>query len=117
MINTKPEVSVIVPFHNDIKLLRRAVRSIVKQKNISDDIFIEVVVSSDSKEYSTKEITIHLEDLIENKFNLMVSKNNYPPGPGSNRNNAIEKASGKYIAFLDSDDEWHEDKLMINSIG
>lgn len=36
--------------------------------------------------------------------------NNY--GAGAARNNSIEKANGRYIAFLDSDDMWHEDKLM-----
>lgn len=107
------EVSVIVPFHDDIRLLRRAVESIVKQKNVTNCGIIEIVVSSDSEEYSTEQITIHLENLIEDGFDLKVCKNIYPPGPGSNRNNAIEKANGQYIAFLDADDEWLEDKLML----
>ena len=32
-------------------------------------------------------------------------------GPGVARNTAIEKANGRYIAFLDGDDIWHPEKL------
>ena len=32
-------------------------------------------------------------------------------GPGASRNRAIDAASGDIIAFLDSDDIWHPEKL------
>ena len=32
-------------------------------------------------------------------------------GSGRARNNSIEKSSGRYIAFCDSDDQWKPDKL------
>src|SRR5699024_7113193 len=34
-------------------------------------------------------------------------------GPAAARNAAIEAAQGRFVAFLDSDDTWHEDKLRV----
>ena len=32
-------------------------------------------------------------------------------GQGQARDTAINKSTGEYLAFIDSDDEWHQDKL------
>src|SRR5699024_9712694 len=52
-----------------------------------------------SNEYQAKDSRIHLLELEENS------------GPGVARNKAMEHAKGRYIAFLDSDDQWFPEKL------
>ena len=65
---------------------------------------IEVIVVDDGSTDKTKELVLSYKDDIiycyqENK------------GPAAARNLGINKSSGKYVAFLDSDDLWMESKL------
>lgn len=97
---SQPLVSVVIPFYSGLEWLKEALASVQEQtyKNI------EVLVINDGSKDNIDEITT-LYDLSI----LIFSKEN--GGPASARNLGIEKASGKYIAFLDSDDIWLPDKL------
>lgn len=93
-------VSVVIPFYSGLNWLKEALTSVVNQTYEN----IEVLVINDgSKEDINAVAEIYGHDVkIINKAN---------GGPASARNLGIEKASGKYIAFLDSDDLWLPDKL------
>lgn len=95
-------VSVIIPTFNRSQFLLRAIHSVLNQtyKNI------ELLVVDDG---STDETHKLLTPLIENKSLHYIKKNN--GGVSSARNAGVFSAKGKWIAFLDSDDEWLTEKL------
>ncbi len=95
-------VSVIIPFYDHVDWLIEAVDSVFAQ-TFTD---FEVIVINDG---STEDISVFLEKY-EHKIIYKWKENG---GPGSARNFGIELAKGKYIAFLDSDDLWFEEKIAI----
>ena len=52
-----------------------------------------------------------IETLIQNENRVKIIKNDKNLGAGYSRNKGIQKASGKYIAFLDADDVWDISKI------
>lgn len=97
-------ISVVIPTHNRADLLPRAVESAMKQtyKNI------EINVVSDGSEDTTDDV---MKGLCEKDSRIHFFS--YHPGKGGNyaRNFGIKKSNGVYVAFLDDDDEWYEEKL------
>jgi len=98
-------VSVVVPFYNRIDVTIRAIDSVYTQtyKNI------EVIVVNDGSECDDSELIKRYKNKINFKYYKLPSN----MGPSAARNIGIYKSEGEYIAFLDSDDVWHTDKLMI----
>jgi glycosyltransferase involved in cell wall biosynthesis len=95
-----PLVSVVIPFYSGVNWLKEAIDSVLDQtyKNI------EILVINDGSPESLDEV--------KNKYNSVVKIiNKENGGPASARNLGIEKSTGKYIAFLDSDDIWLPEKL------
>ncbi len=92
-------ISVIIPTFNRYSLLKRAIKSILNQ-TYKD---IEIIVVDDGSVDKTSNI--------KNDFNLtyIYQKNS---GVSCARNKGIKKAKGEWIAFLDSDDTWCENKLQ-----
>ncbi len=91
------KVSVIVPVYNTEKYLKKCLDSLVNQT--LDDI--EIIVINDCSPDNAKKILSEYEKKYKN---IKVIHNKTNKGIGYNRNLGIEKASGKYIAFVDSDD-------------
>ena len=95
-----PFISIIMPTYNRAGYIEEALDSIKKQ-TFTD---YEIIVVDDGSTDNTKEILdkykgircIYLEHV----------------GIAGARNTAVKAAKGKWIAFLDSDDLWKEDKLL-----
>jgi len=104
--NLKPLVSVIIPMYNSEKYIEDAVLSVINQ-----EIFCEIIIVDDfSKDNSlTRVYQIIEKNLTKCKFKII--RNNENKGVSECRNIAINNSEGKYIAFLDSDDIWIENKL------
>lgn len=103
-MNTYNElVSVITPCYNSEKHLERLINCVSSQ---SIKVLEHIIIDDGSCDSSL----LILEN-ISKKYNhiKVISQKNL--GAGSARNRGIEIARGKYIAFLDADDEWLEDKL------
>lgn len=98
----KPTVSVIIPTYNRGRTIVRAVRSAFNQ-TIGE---IEVIVVDDASDDDTISI---LGELDNPQLNVVQHAENR--GGSAARNTGIDAADGKYIAFLDSDDEWKPTKL------
>ena len=93
-------VSVIVPTYNRAHTLKRAIDSVYKQtyKNI------ELIVVDDGSVDNT-------EKVINEKFEKIIYIKTTNKGVSAARNKGIEISRGKYICFLDSDDEWLSNKV------
>ena len=98
-----PKVSVIIPTYNRLPMLREAIQSVLKQ-DFED--FELIVVDDGSIDGTIEEIR---------KFGGRVRLLQHPENQGVSaaRNKGILHAKGKYIAFLDSDDQWVKGKLKI----
>tara|TARA_B100000029_G_scaffold82034_1_gene72922 strand:+ start:630 stop:1388 length:759 start_codon:yes stop_codon:yes gene_type:complete len=95
-------VSIITPLYNSEQFIKDTIESVINQTYKNWEMIIVDDASSD------KSVTI-VEKINNNKIILI--KNEINIGPALTRNKAIERSSGRYIAFLDSDDLWHPDKL------
>ncbi len=104
MVDNMSLVSVIIPTYNREKLISKAINSVIKQ-DYSD---WEIIIVDDRSTDHTKEL---IEKFIRSDSRIKYYINQRSKGPGGARNYGIEQASGEYIAFLDSDDEWLEQHL------
>jgi glycosyltransferase involved in cell wall biosynthesis len=97
-------VSVIVPVYNREDYVRETLDSILQQTYEN----IEVIVVNDGSTDNSLSIIEEFKGKYPEKF-LIIDQENQ--GQVRSRNNAIEKSSGEFIAFLDSDDLWLPNKL------
>lgn len=95
-------VTVIIPSYNRADKLLVAVNSVLAQ-TWKD---LEVIVVDDGSSDNTKEI---LSTINDQRLRYVYQDN---AGACAARNRGITLAQGEYIAFHDSDDVWHTDKLQ-----
>lgn len=109
-VKVGPLVSVIVPVYNVELYLEEAVLSILNQ----DYRNIEVILVDDGSTDSSPVICENLKAM-DNRVVVIHKKN---AGLGAARNTGIEKAKGKYLTFVDSDDLVTEKgiTLMVKSL-
>jgi glycosyltransferase involved in cell wall biosynthesis len=99
-----PLVSVILPCRNRASTLKRAIDSVLKQ-TFSD---LELVIVDDGSTDQSQEIFNYLADERVRCYQFAQSR-----GAAAARNHGIEATTSPFVAFQDSDDEWHPDKLSI----
>jgi len=95
-----PSVSVVIPTYNRVHLLERALDSVLGQTLAADEIIVVDDGSTDDTASTLK--SLHPEVKLIQQDNLGVS---------AARNTGISAARHDWIALLDSDDVWHENKL------
>ena len=101
------DVSVIIPTFNSENTIERAIKSIFNQTILP----LEVIIVDDCSTHNkNKEVLLKLKSKYKNIKLIFLNVNS---GPATARNAAWNIAKGKYIAFLDSDDVWHPQKLEI----
>lgn len=99
-------VSVIIPTKNRSSTIKRALNSVFKQ-TIKD---IEIIIIDDGSTDNTKSIINKYQK--ESQAPLKYYKNDVSVGGAVARNQGSKLSSGRYIAFLDSDDEWLPNHLF-----
>lgn len=99
-------VSIITPVYNAERYIKHTIESVIEQDYDNWELLIIDDCSTDSsrtiaEKYMQADKRIKL---------IFLEKNS---GVASARNAGIEAAKGRYIAFLDSDDLWHPNKLSL----
>lgn len=97
-----PRVSVIIPAYNHARFITEAVDSVLRQ-TFRD---FEIIVINDGSPDDTEAV---LRPYIEDGQIIYHLQRN--AGVAAARNTGITMASGDYVALLDDDDTWPEDKL------
>ena len=97
-----PLISVIIPTHNRRELLLRAIDSVLKQTHEE----LEIIVIDDASTDGTQSAVL---DLHEERIQYVRLPEQ--SGACAARNKGVDMARGEYIAFHDSDDVFHPDKL------
>lgn len=100
---TESLVSVVIPVYNSESFLAETIESAMVQNY---DKF-ELIIADDNSTDNSPQIINYYTKNNKNIIYIKLDKNS---GPAVARNKALEKARGRYIAFLDSDDVWHQDK-------
>lgn len=98
------DLSVIIPTYNRSDLLLRAVGSVIKQTRGPR----EIIIVDDGSLDNTR---THVNSLKKESSIPIVYMRQENRGPAAARNRGIEKSVSSYIAFLDSDDHWHKNKI------
>jgi teichuronic acid biosynthesis glycosyltransferase TuaG len=101
-----PVVSIVVPVYNAESYLRDAVNSVIKQSFVSWELILVDDRSSDSSKNIIKELA-----LMDERIKFFCMRNN--KGAANARNKGISMANGSFLAFLDADDIWTENKLKV----
>jgi len=104
MQEVMPLVSVIMPAYNAEPFIEEAIASVINQTMPNWELF----VIDDCSKDSTFQIA---KTMAKNNSKIQVIRNDVNLGVAKTRNRGIDLAKGKYIAFLDSDDVWHSEKL------
>lgn len=95
-------VSIIMPSFNSEKYIGAAINSILNQTYSN----WELIIVDDCSVDNTTEIILSFND-----SRIRLYKNEKNSGAALTRNRALREATGRWIAFLDSDDTWHPEKL------
>ena len=100
-MNHLPKISVIIPTYNSSETIGETLNSVFNQ-TFKD---FEVILINDG---STDDLNLVLQNFQDIRLRVF----SYPNGGlAIARNRGIKQANGEYLAFLDADDLWHEDKL------
>jgi len=103
-------VSVVIPCYNAEKYLGETVSSVLTQTRLPD----EILFIDDGSIDNTKHMINSYKDfeiISDRKIKVSIYENDVNRGIGYTRQKGIDVADGDYIAFLSSDDVWHEDFL------
>ena len=95
-------VSIIMPTYNCAKFIGKTIESVIAQTYEN----WELIIVDDCSKDNTEEVVSEYKD---NRIKYHRLENN--SGAAVARTEAMKKASGRYMAFLDSDDLWKKDKL------
>lgn len=102
MVTLNDKVSVIIPTYNRSELLKKAVKSLESQSHQN----IEIIIIDDFSTDDTAEVVGKMKD-----SRIIYIRHDINKGGSEARNTGIKRATGRFIGFLDSDDQWLPDKL------
>lgn len=99
-------VSVVMPAYNAAAYIEEAIRSVMSQTYSA----WRLLVLDDGSSDSTVEI---IQRLAEEDPRIILFRNEENLGAARTRNRGLDLCGEGYVAFLDSDDRWHSEKLAV----
>lgn len=102
MVTLNDKVSVIIPTYNRSELLKKAIESLENQSHQN----FEIIIIDDCSTDDTAEVVRGMDD-----ERIIYLRHDTNKGGSEARNTGIKQATGSFIGFLDSDDQWLPDKL------
>ncbi len=102
------KISVIIPVYNAENSIERALNSVLTQTYKAD--YQIIVINDGSTDSSLNIINRYVQEHPEMDITVIDKPNG---GVSSARNAGFRKATGEWIALLDSDDEWLPEKMAI----
>lgn len=96
-------VSIIMPSYNTGRFIKESIESVLAQTYSNWEL---IIVDDCSPDNTDDIVAPYLTD-----YRIRYIKNEKNSGAAVSRNRALREAKGKWIAFLDSDDLWHPEKL------
>ncbi|MGH9548835.1 MAG: glycosyltransferase family 2 protein [Terriglobales bacterium] len=103
-------ISVIIPAFNAERFLADAISSVVRQTPAAR---IELIVVDDGSTDGTASVVESVRNTIRRKDLTVAYHHQEHGGAGQARNTALLCCTGTFIAFLDADDLWEENKLLL----
>ena len=98
------KISIIIPYHKKINYIKKTIKSVLNQTYHNKEIII-IYVDMDHSDLKK------IKAIIKKKKNIKLIVNSKILGAGESRNKGAKIASGRYLAFIDSDDVWKKNKL------
>ena len=102
----QPLVSIITPIYNNANVIEKTINSVLNQTYSNWELLLIDDASIDQIKAVLKPFTES-----DSRIKLFTHKNN--KGAAEARNLGTKMATGNYIAFLDADDLWKENKLKL----
>lgn len=93
-------ISVLIPAYNSEKYISEAIKSVLGQSYQN----FEVIVVDDGSEDRTRQMVESFKGEVQYFFQQNA-------GPGAARNQCVNLSKGDFLAFLDADDIWTQNKL------
>lgn len=103
----KMSVSVIMPHYNALDTIGRSIESVIAQTMPVHELIIVDDASEDFEALS------RLIEVYSSRLKIVLVSLGLNRGAAHARNIGISRAFSKYVAFLDSDDVWHPNKIAI----
>ena len=103
-----PLVSIVIPTFKRPDFLKRTLESVLKQTYEN----IEIIVVDDNNKDINRTKTENIMDNYSNYINIIYIKHEKNKGGSAARNTGWKNSNGKYITFIDDDDEIDENKIL-----
>jgi len=101
MAEAAPIITVVIPTYNRMDIVRRAIRSVLAQTYLDYEILLVDDGSTDP-----------IHQLMDEFPQIRIVRHETNQGEGAARNTGVREGRGKWVAYLDSDDEWLPEKLQ-----
>ena len=105
------DISVIIPCYNSSKTIIESINSVVEDCCNSPFMWEIIVIDDGSKDDSLIKIKRYIESSTFKENFILIEQTN--SGASEARNQGLIRATGKYIAFNDSDDKWLKGKIKM----